>query len=179
MKQILFLFVLLCCYGCSESSSEINENSGQQMYNAIKGTYAGTVMVDNVPQKLRVTIGNDLTVKYLPVRPILERIFTDGAALDKAEKTAGAVVFTASIDQMVISQGNAYLTLEPTDLVFPVKVDDKTYSVAALVNGTLFANRAFDELSVDLNVSELYCDGNSYDMTKNGVNYYVDNAKKE
>ena len=178
MKQILFLFVLLCCYGCSESSSEINENSGQQMYNAIKGTYAGTVMVDNIPQKLRVTIDTALTVRYLPLRPILERIYT-GVTLDEAEKTAGSVVFTAPIDQMVISQGNAYLTLEPTDLVFSVKVDGKVYSVAALMNGTLFANRAYDELSVDLNVSELYCDGKSYDMTKNGVNYYVDNAKKE
>ena len=96
MKKILFLLALICCYGCSESTTEMNEGTAQQMYNSIKGTYTGNMMVDNVPQKVSLTVGNDLTVKYLPVRPILERIFTDGAELDEAEKTAGAVVFTAT-----------------------------------------------------------------------------------
>ena len=176
MKKILFLLVLLCCYGCSETTTEMNEGTAQQMYNAIKGTYAGNIMVDNVPQQIHLTIGNDLTVKYLPVRPILERIFT-GAALDEAERTAGAVVFTATIDQMLVVEGNAYLLLEPTDLVFSVTVEGKTYPVAALMEGSLFANRSYDELSMNLNVTDLHCDGTSYDMKTNGVNYYVDNAK--
>lgn len=179
MKKILFLLALICCYGCSESTTEMNENTAQQMYNSIKGTYTGNIMVDNVPQKVSLTVGNDLTVKYLPVRPILERIFTDGAALDEAEKTAGAVVFTATIDQMMVSEGNVYLTLEPTDLVFNVKVGDKTYPVAALLEGGLYANRATDELSMIVDVTQLNCDGISYDMTQNGVTYIVDNAKKD
>lgn len=179
MKKILFLLALICCYGCSESTTEMNEGTAQQMYNSIKGTYTGNMMVDNVPQKVSLTVGNDLTVKYLPVRPMLERIFTDGAALDEAEKTAGAVVFTATIDQMMVSEGNVYLTLEPTDLVFNVKVGDKTYPVAALMDGGLYANRATDELSMIVDVTQLNCDGISYDMTQNGVTYIVDNAKKD
>ena len=88
-------------------------------------------------------------------------------------------MFTATIDQMLVYEGNAYLLLEPTDLVFSVTVEGKTYPVAALMEGSLFANRSYDELSMNLNVTDLHCDGTSYDMKTNGVNYYVDNAKKE
>jgi hypothetical protein len=186
MKKILFLLVLLCCYGCSETETEteteMNENTAQQLYNSVKGTYVGNVMVDNIPQKIHITLGNDLTVKYLPVRPLLERIFNNGAALDAAEKSAGAVVFTAPIENMVVpysTGGSIYLILEPTDLVFSVTADGKTCAVSALIEGQIHANRVYDELSMYLNVKELHCDGTSYDMTTNGVSYYVDNAKKE
>lgn len=36
MKKILFLLALICCYGCSESTTEMNEGTAQQMYNSIK-----------------------------------------------------------------------------------------------------------------------------------------------
>lgn len=179
MKKLLFFLALVCCYGCSDNTvTEMNEGNAQQLYNTIKGTYMGNIMVNNIPQKTYLTIDNNLTVKYLPVRPILERIFTD-AALDEAEKSAGSVVFTASIDQMAVTGGNAYLKPEPTDLVFTVKVGSKSYTVNALMEGVLYANTTYNELSMTMNVTQLNCDGIQYDMVNQGVNYYVDNAKKE
>ena len=169
---------MVCCYGCSDSTTTIDEGNAGQIYNIIKGTYVGNIMVDNIPQKVSLTVGDDFEVKYLPVRPILQRIFKD-AALDEAEKSAGSVVFTASIDQMAVTGGNAYLKPEPTDLVFTVKVDSKSYTVNALMEGVLYANTTYNELSMTMNVTQLNCDGIQYDMVNQGVNYYVDNAKKE
>ena len=178
MKKIIFLLLLICCYGCSESTTDMNEVTAQQMYNSIKGTYAGNIMVDNIPQKINITIGNDLSVRYLPLRPILGHVFS-GAELDEAEKSAGSVTFTIPLDQMMIAEGNIYLTLEPADLVFSVTVDNKIYTVSALVEGTAFANKTTDNLTMSLDVTALNCEGTSYDMKNNGINYFVDSAKKE
>ena len=57
MKKIIFLLLLICCFGCSESTTDMNEGTAQQMYNSIKGTYAGNIMVDNIPQKINIIIG--------------------------------------------------------------------------------------------------------------------------
>ena len=178
MKKLLFLFALVCCYGCSDSTTTIDEGNAGQIYNIIKGTYVGNIMVDNIPQKVSLTVGDDFEVKYLPVRPILQRIFKD-AALDEAEKSAGSVVFTAPLDKMAVTGSNAYLLLEPTDLVLTVQVDGKKYVVNALLEGLLFANTTYDELSMTLDVTQLNCDGITYDMVNNGVNFLVDSAKKQ
>ncbi len=178
MKKLLFLFALVCCYGCTESTTTMDEGNARQLYYTIKGTYVGNIMVDNLPQKVNLTVGDDFEVKYLPVRPILQRIFKD-AALDEAEKSAGSIVFKAPIDQMAVTGSNAYLLLEPTDLMLTVKVDGKNYTVYALMEGALFANTTYDELSMTVNVTQLSCDGIQYDMVNNGINYIVDNAKKE
>ena len=69
--------------------------------------------------------------------------------------------------------------MKPTDLVFTVTVDGKSYKVDALMEGMLYANTTYDELSMSMDVTELNCDGVKYDMVNNGVNYFVDNAKKE
>ena len=95
--KLLFLLALVCCYGCSEATTEMDEGNAQQVYQNIKGTYVGNIMVDNIPQKVNLTVGDHLEVRYLPARPILQRVFKD-AALDEAEKSAGSVVFTADID---------------------------------------------------------------------------------
>ena len=169
---------MVCCYGCSDSTTTIDEGNAGQIYNIIKGTYVGNIMVDNIPQKVSLTVGDDFEVKYLPVRPILQRIFKD-AALDEAEKSAGSVVFTAPLDKMAVTGSNAYLLLEPTDLVLTVQVDGKKYVVNALLEGLLFANTTYDELSMTLDVTQLNCDGITYDMVNNGVNFLVDSAKKQ
>ena len=178
MKKLLFLFALVCCYGCSDSTTTIDEGNAGQIYNIIKGTYVGNIMVDNIPQKVSLTVGDDFEVKYLPVRPILQRIFKD-AALDEAEKSAGSVVFTAPLDKMAVTGSNAYLLLEPTDLVLTVQVDGKKYVVNARLEGLLFANTTYDGLSMTLDVTQLNCDGITYDMVNNGVNFLVDSAKKQ
>lgn len=178
MKKIIFLLLLICCYGCSETTTEMNEGSAQQMYNSIKGTYVGNIMVDNIPQSINITIGNDLSVRYLPLRPILGHVFS-GAELDEAEKSAGSVTFTIPLDQMMIAAGNIYLTLEPTDLLFSLTIDNKPYAVSALMEGTAFVNKATDNLTMSLDVTSLNCDGIAYDLKNNGINYFVDSAKKE
>ena len=124
MKKLLFLLALVCCYGCSDSTTEMNEGNARQLFYTIKGTYVGNIMVDNIPQKVNLTVGDNFEMKYLPMRPILQRIFKD-AALDEAEKSAGSVVFTAPLDKMAVTGSNAYLLLEPTDLVLTVKVNGK------------------------------------------------------
>jgi len=156
----------------------MNEGTAQQMYNSIKGTYVGNIMVDNIPQKINVSIGNDLSMRYLPLRPILGHVFS-GADLDEAEKSVGSVTFTIPLDQMMIAEGNIYLTLEPTDLVFSVTVDNKPHTVSALMEGTAFANKSTDNLTLSLDVTALNCEGIAYDLKNNGINYFVDNAKKE
>lgn len=178
MKKIIFLLLLLCCYGCSDSSTEMNEGRAQEMYNSIKGTYDGNIMVDNIPQTINISVGNDLTMRYLPLRPILRHIFS-GSELDKAENSAGKVSFTIPFDQMIISNGNIYLTLEPTDLMFSLTIDGKVYAGSALIEGTAFVNKATDNLTLSLDVTALYCDGIAYDLKNNGINFFVDNAKKE
>ena len=62
MKLVKSLFVcllLLCGLNGCESGTEINENSGQQIYNDIKGTYVGNIVIDNIPQKTKITISDD------------------------------------------------------------------------------------------------------------------------
>ena len=178
MKKILFLLLLLCCYGCSESTTDMNEGTAQQMYNSIKGTYAGNIIVDNVPQTINIAIGNELTVRFLPLKPVLGHIFS-GADLDEAEKSAGYVAFTIPIDQMMIAKGNVYLTLEPTDLVFSVTIGNKTCVVSALIEGAAFVDKPSGNLTLNLDVTALYCEGTAYDLKNNGINYFVDSAKKE
>lgn len=178
MKKIIFLLLLICCFGCSESTTDMNEGTAQQMYNSIKGTYAGNIMVDNIPQSINIALGNDLTVRFLPLRSILGRIFS-GGELVEAEKSAGSVAFTIPLDQMMITGENVYLTLVPTDLVFSVIVDNKTYVVSALIGGAVYVDKASGNLSMNLDVTALYCEGTTYDLKNNGINYFVDNAKKE
>ena len=178
MKKIIFLLLLICCYGCSESTTDMNEGTAQQMYNSIKGTYAGNIMVDNIPQTINIAIGNDLTVRFLPLRSILGHIFS-GAELAEAEKSAGSVAFTIPLDQMMITGGNVYLTLVPTDLVFSVIVDNKTYVVSALIGGAAYVDKASGNLTMSLDVTALNSEGTTYNLKNNGINYFVDSAKKE
>lgn len=178
MKKIIFLLLLICCYGCSESTTDMNEGTAQQMYNSIKGTYVGNITVDNIPQTINIAIGNDLTVRFLPLRSILGHIFS-GAELAEAEKSAGSVAFTIPLDQMMITGGNVYLTLVPTDLVFSVIVDNKTYVVSALIGGAAYVDKASGNLTMSLDVTALNSEGTTYDLKNNGINYFVDSAKKE
>lgn len=181
MKKILFYFVcLLCCYSCSETTpTEMDVDTAQHYYDTMKGTYIGNIMVDNIPQKISVTIANDITTKPLPLKPILSRIFTDKAELDEAEANAGSAAFTMDVDYMAIVGGNAVLSLEPKDLIFTTTVKQKDYKVSALMETSIFVIRATDELSLSMIVKELSCDGKSYDVKTNGITYLIDYAKKD
>jgi hypothetical protein len=181
MKKILiYLFGLLCCYACSDTTpTDINEETAQHYYDTTKGTYVGNIIVDNIPQKIYITVDNDITIRPVPVKPILSHIFTNDTELEEAVASAGNVVFTVTPNYMAIVSGNVVMNIEPKDLVFTVTVNQKTYQVSALMDTSVFVNRTTDELSLTMVVQQLSCDGKSYDVTTNGIVYIVDSAKKD
>ena len=70
------------------------------------------------------------------------------------------------------------LSMDPTDIVFMVTVGGKQKQVSALMEAYASWNSVWDELTVDMNVKELFCDGQSYSLTDNRIIYYIDNAHK-
>lgn len=177
----LAVYSLMMCFvmSCSESATEINEKTAQQMYNSIKGTYTGNVMVDNIPQIVYVSIGNDFSVRQLPLKPILQRIFNKESELTQALTSAKGIIFTAPTDQMTIIQENIHLLMTPTDLAFPVTVNEQTYQVTAMVEAETLVNYSTNELTLNMDVTELLCNGKSYDVKTNRINYYIDIANKQ
>ena len=94
IKSIFVCLLLLCGLNGCESGTEINENSGQQIYNDIKGTYVGNIVIDNIPQKTKITISDDFSVTPLPLKPILARIFTNEAELTEALASVKNITLT-------------------------------------------------------------------------------------
>lgn len=179
-KILLLLLILSCCVGCSsDEPTQVSNDYAQQLYNSIKGTYIGNVMIDNIPQEVHVIIGNDFTVRRLPLKPVLSRIFTNEAELNEAIRSARDVVFTAQTDNMTVSGTNVLLTMKPSDLLFPVTVGDKKFQIAVRFSTSSYINSATSELSLNMNVTELFCDSHSYEVTTNQINYYVDIAQKQ
>lgn len=145
----------------------------------MRGTYIGNVMVNNLPVRTYVTIDNELTVRQLPTEPILRRVFTDEKELEEAVASVPSVVFTAQTDNMVISGNNIMLSMLPNDLLFTAQVSDKTYHVAVRMTSTTLVNIITNELSLNMDATELYCDGQAYDVKTNGINYFIDIANKQ
>ena len=178
-KLLICAMALMGCVACDEGTEpSYTDEYGQQAYNDMKGTYEGNIMVNNLPQKLSVTIGNDFTVRPLPAAPMLERIFTAEGELDKALRSAQNITFKAPTDKMALTGVTSLLTMEPTDLQFSVTVDDKSYEVTALIESSVYVNLGTHELSMNMDVVNLYCDGKSYDVKTNRINYFVDIARK-
>ena len=68
--------------------------------------------------------------------------------------------------------------MEPTDLVFSVSVGGERKQVSALIESYASWVRQWGDLSVQMNVVELFCDGQKYSLTDNRVEYLIDSAKK-
>lgn len=179
LKLAVYSLMMCCVMSCSESATEINEKTAQQMYNSIKGTYVGNVMVDNIPQAVYVSIANDFSVRQLPLKPILQRIFNKESELTQALASAKGIIFTAPTDQMTIIKENIYLSMVPTDWVFSVTVNDQTYQVTAMTEAEAYVNYSTNILTLNMNVTELLCNGKSYDVKTNRINYYIDIANKQ
>ena len=182
MKIIKLLFVcllLLCGQTSCESPTEINSDTGQIIYNDVKGNYTGTIVINNIPQKISMSIGNDLTIKQFPTEPILRRIFNSTKELDEALESSQSITFIAPVKTMTVSGGFSYLEMEPTDLVFDIIVNGKTSKVSALMEPVTRISLSTYELSLNMAVKELSYNGVSYDMKTNGIVYIVDNAQKE
>jgi len=182
MKVLKFAFfaLLACCLtACGDSGIEVNEDSGQEIYNSTKGTYVGNILVDNIPQKITITIGENFTVKPLPMKPILERVFTNEEELEQALASVQNVTFSAPIIQMSVASGYIYFLMEDTDLTVDVTVEGKSHKVFALISSETLFDMYSSALSLNMYVKELNFEGKSYDVTTNKINYFVDSAQKE
>ncbi len=184
MTYFRYVFVLLALFSfwaCSDDDPvEINEDTATKIYNDIKGTYEGKVRVGNEMMPVTIVVANDeFTVKRLPLQPILQRIFTDQHAMEEALKSAGEITtFTAPVTSLRVDTNSSMLIMEPTDLVFSVTVGGERKQVSALIESYASWVRQWGNLSVQMNVVELFCDGQKYSLTDNRVEYLIDSAKK-
>ena len=184
MTYFRYVFVLLALFSfwaCSDDDPvEINEDTATKIYNDIKGTYEGKVRVSNEMMPVTIVVANDeFTVKRLPLQPILQRIFTDQHAMEEALKSAGEITtFTAPVTSLRVDTNSSMLIMEPTDLVFSVTVGGERKQVSALIESYASWVRQWGNLSVQMNVVELFCDGQKYSLTDNRVEYLIDSAKK-
>lgn len=183
MNKLVSYIVLLLCLSltaCSgNSTEEFTEIDAQNAYDNLKGTYVGNMLVDNVPTSVSVVIGSDFSVRYLPVNSLLSRIFTSDAELQAAIKSAAGVVYNAPTVSIAISGDQLRLSMEPTDLVFNVTVNDHVYTVAALMTATVLYNHSFDTLSLSMTVDELSCNGVTYNLSQDGITYFIDTATRQ
>ncbi len=171
--------VLIFCMGCSEDKTEINEASGQELYNNLKGTYVGNVLVDNIPEKVYVTISNDFSIRQMPLKPILQHIFKDDQELNEALSSASTTTFTAQTDNFSILIPMAYITMKPSDFQFTVVVNKLSYMVTVMIETTAYKPLNSDELSVNMDVIELLCNNQVYDVTTEPIHYFIDVATRE
>ena len=177
-KNYLLLAGLLLLGACSEDSQQgYDEASAQQTLDNMKGVYDGTVMVNNLPQAVQIVIGTDFTMKRLPTEPILSHIFS-GSDLEAAVNSVETVNFTAETGIMTVGERNIALSMEPGDLLFTAKVAGREYAVTVTFQTLAYRSTLYDDLSVTMQASELYCDGKAYSLTDNGITYMIDNAKK-
>ena len=179
-----YAFVLMAFFAFSACSNdnpvEINENTATKIYNEIKGTYEGYVRVGNDSRPIIIVVANDeFTVKRLPLQPILKRIFTNERQLDQALKSAGeTTTLKAPVVNISVLANSSMLTMEPVDVVMSVTVDGEKKQVSVLIESIAQWNKSWAELSAAMKVKELFCDGQKYNLTDNGIEYYIDNAKK-
>ena len=171
----IFVFPLSTC--SSDNTKEYSQESAQQVFNNLKGTYQGPVLIDNIPQTVAITIGNDFSVKRLPLSPILKKIFTDENQLKEALSSTNDITFTAKIQNIQITTLNALLTMETTDFIFKVKVGGKDYQVNSLIKSEVYQIND-NTISVNIEVKELSCEGMVYDLTKNPITYNIDLASR-
>ncbi len=180
MKQFVLFIGLLLFFSCSDSNNEsYNTGDAQQVYDQMKGTYQGRILVNNISESVRIEIGSDFAIKYLSTYPILSRIFSDAGDLEAAVNSMEKFEFTANTDQMVIGENYTVLQLKPTDLFFSITVDGISHDIIVTFQSNAYRNGRYGDLSVSIYASELYCDGKPYDLTNNGISYIIDNATKD
>ena len=179
IKSIFVCLLLLCGFNSCESGTEINENSGQQIYNDIKGTYVGNIVVDNIPQKTNITISNDFSVSPLPLKPILARIFTNEAELTEALASAKNITLTTPITEMSIIDGFVYLFMKDIEWEANITVNGKMHKILATMEPLIQWNMSKNTLSMNIVVTDLICNSESYDLEENKIIYFVDSATRE
>ena len=179
IKSIFVCLLLLCGLNGCESGTEINENSGQQIYNDIKGTYVGNIVVDNIPQKTNITISNDFSVSPLPLKPILARIFTNEAELAEALESVKSITLTTPITEMSIIDGFVYLFMKDIEWEANITVNGKMHKISATMEPLTQWNMSKKTLTINIVVTDLICNSESYDLEENKITYFVDSATRE
>ena len=175
---ILIGSIVIALTACSsDSTTEFTEGNAQDIYNRLKGIYQGPVIVENIPQNVTITIANDFSVKRLPLKPILSRIFNDESLLAEAISSAHDVVFIAPTQNLQVTVYNVHLTMEPTDFIFHVTVGGKVYQINAFTKSEVYKINS-NTISANLEITELLCDGTPYDLSNTPIIYYVDLANR-
>ena len=90
---MLFACCLMALTSCGDDAkTEVTVEDARQAYNDLKGTYVGYVMDENVRTRVAMSIGQELTVRDLPVTPMLKKFYAD----KELEPTDWA--FTVTVD---------------------------------------------------------------------------------
>ena len=182
MRKSLYGLLLLSCIvltACSDDSkTDLTEADAQRAYNDAKGTYKGVVLDENVPTAVYLTVGQDFSIRDLPVTPLLKR-FLSGKDLDAAVASVKERVFKAPTSAMSIMGDLVYITMEPTDWVFTATVGGEKYEVNALISVTVRYTHTYDKLSASIVVDELFCNGRKADLSSNAITWLIDEATKQ
>lgn len=180
-KSVYYLLLLLgvLMIACSDDSkTELTEADAQKAYNDAQGTYKGVVLDENVPTPVYLTIGQDFSIRDLPVTPLLKR-FLSGKDLDAAVASVKERVFKAPTSAMSIMGDLVYITMEPTDWVFTATVGGEKYDVNALISVTVRYTHTYDKLSASIVVDELFCNSQKADLSSNAISWLIDEATKQ
>ncbi len=181
ITTLITSILFLCGFAaCSEDNKETiyDEGKAQAVLNRIKGTYTGNVIIDNIPRQVSVIISDNFSIKQLPLKPILERIFTDEKMLSDALASSENVDFSAPLENMTIASKEVFLKVEGTDLQVIVLVGGKSYQISAMMESSVYINMSTNALSLNIDITELLCDGHSYNVKTNKINYFIDIANK-
>ena len=172
MKKLRLLIAILavsCLFACSsEESKDFTVEDAQRAYNNLKGTYVGNI-----------NIGTEFKIRNLPLRPLLKKIFDDDAEITEALAATRNIVYNAPTLSMVVSGRQLILTMEPTDLVFNVEIKGEEYNIAALMSATVLYDMGYDTITLNMTVDELRCNGISYNLTQEKIDYFLDMAKRQ
>ena len=180
-KTIHYILLSLCIVllACSDDSkTELTVVDAQKAYNDAKGTYKGYVMDNNIPATVYMTIGQDFSIRDLPVTPLLKRFFS-GKELDEAVASVKERIFNAPTLSMSIVGDLVYITMEPTDWTSTATVNNEKYDVSVLMSATVLYSHTYDKISADIVVDELFCNGQKADLTSNTISWLINEATKQ
>ena len=180
-KVISYLLLILCMSlaACSDDSkTELTVVDAQEAFNDAKGTYKGVVLDRNVPTAVYINIGDEFSIRDLPVTPLLSRFFS-GKDLDAAVASVKERLFKAPTSSMTIERDLVYVTMEPTDWIFTTTVGNMKYDINALMSTTVRYSHTFDKLSANIIVEDLYCNGQKADLSSNRITWLIDEATKQ
>ena len=175
----LLLILSMSLAACSDDNkTELTVVDAQEAFNDAKGTYKGVVLDRNVPTAVYINIGDEFSIRDLPVTPLLSRFFS-GKDLDAAVASVKERLFKAPTSSMTIERDLVYVTMEPTDWIFTATVGNMKYDINALMSTTVRYSNTYDKLSASIIVEDLYCNGQKADLSSNKITWLIDEATKQ